>query len=125
MPQTYLHVHLKRGLLHGSEWFSLAQRCSAPLTQPKFPVLSRPPTQPVHLASPPAPPPYALQDPEPGHPAIQRVSTHWANGTWKGRHHSFGAYWHSDGDFWQPPLHNVLSILYAVTVPPSGGALTH
>lgn len=32
------------------------------------------------------------QDPEPFHPAIQRITNFWANGTWKGPSAKFGAY---------------------------------
>jgi len=52
------------------------------------------------------------KDPEPLHPAIQRVTNYFANGTWKGPGSKFGAYWHQDGQFWRPPLHNVLSVLH-------------
>ena len=45
------------------------------------------------------------KDPEPLHPAIQRVTNYFANGTWKGPGSKFGAYWHQDGQFWRPPLH--------------------
>jgi len=61
------------------------------------------------------------KDPEPFHPAIQRITNFWANGTWKGPTARFGAYWHQDGQFWQPPRHNILSILHAQETPPSGG----
>ena len=44
-----------------------------------------------------------------------------ANGTWKGPGSKFGAYWHQDGQFWRPPLHNVLSVLHCQSVPPAGG----
>ncbi|XP_028414930.1 uncharacterized protein LOC114538018 [Dendronephthya gigantea] len=39
------------------------------------------------------------KDPEPGLPAIQRVTNYFHNGTWKGKRHCFGCYWHKDGDF--------------------------
>ena len=39
------------------------------------------------------------KDPEPLHPAIQRVTNYFANGTWKGPGSKFGAYWHQDGQF--------------------------
>ena len=61
------------------------------------------------------------KDPEPLHPAIQRVTNYFANGTWKGPGSKFGAYWHQDGQFWRPPLHNVLSVLHCQSVPPAGG----
>eukprot|EP00310_Coccolithus_braarudii_P024169 CAMPEP_0183334744 /NCGR_PEP_ID=MMETSP0164_2-20130417/3247_1 /TAXON_ID=221442 /ORGANISM="Coccolithus pelagicus ssp braarudi, Strain PLY182g" /LENGTH=343 /DNA_ID=CAMNT_0025503945 /DNA_START=92 /DNA_END=1124 /DNA_ORIENTATION=- len=61
------------------------------------------------------------QDPEPYHPAIQRVTNFWANGTWKGSTTKFGAYWHQDGQFWQAPHHHILSILHAQAMPPAGG----
>ena len=66
------------------------------------------------------------QDPEPLHPAIQRVTNFWANGTWKGATSKFGAYWHQDGQFWIAPRHNLLSVLHAQQTPPSGGeVMTH
>lgn len=61
------------------------------------------------------------KDPEPFHPAIQRITNFWANGTWKGATSRFGAYWHQDGQFWQTPRHNILSILHAQATPPTGG----
>jgi taurine dioxygenase len=61
------------------------------------------------------------QDPEPFHPAIQRITNFWANHTWKGPGAKFGAYWHQDGQFWVRPKHNVLSVLHAQATPPSGG----
>jgi taurine dioxygenase len=61
------------------------------------------------------------QDPEPFHPAIQRITNFWANHTWKGPTAKFGAYWHQDGQFWTTPLHNILSILHAQATPPAGG----
>jgi taurine dioxygenase len=61
------------------------------------------------------------QDPEPFHPAIQRITNFWANGTWKGPVARFGAYWHQDGQFWTAPRHHILSILHAQATPPSGG----
>lgn len=61
------------------------------------------------------------QDPEPYHPAIQRITNFWANGTWKGPTSRFGAYWHQDGQFWTAPRHHILSILHAQATPPSGG----
>jgi len=61
------------------------------------------------------------QDPEPFHPAIQRITNFWANGTWKGATSRFGAYWHQDGQFWETPRHNLLSILHAQSMPPDGG----
>jgi taurine dioxygenase len=61
------------------------------------------------------------QDPEPFHPAIQRVTNFWANNTWKGPTTKFGAYWHQDGQFWVRPKHNVLSVLHAQATPPAGG----
>jgi len=61
------------------------------------------------------------KDPEPGYPAIQRITNFWANGTWKGPSAKFGAYWHQDGQFWVRPKHNLLSVLHAQATPPSGG----
>lgn len=61
------------------------------------------------------------QDPEPGEPAIQRVSNFWANGTWKGAGASFGRYWHQDGQFWPRSHRHVLSMLYAAAAPATGG----
>jgi taurine dioxygenase len=61
------------------------------------------------------------KDPEPFHPAIQRITNFWANGTWKGPSAKLGAYWHQDGQFWVKPKHNVLSILHAQATPPQGG----
>lgn len=43
------------------------------------------------------------KDPEPFHPAIQRITNFWANGTWKGPSAKLGAYWHQDGQFWVNP----------------------
>jgi taurine dioxygenase len=60
-------------------------------------------------------------DPEPGEPAIQRVTNFWSNGTWKGAGSKFGAYWHQDGQFWTTPKHNLFSVLYGAQVPRSGG----
>jgi len=60
------------------------------------------------------------KDPEPFHPAIQRITNFWADGTWKGPFR-FGAYWHQDGQFWLRPKHNILSILHAQANPPEGG----
>jgi taurine dioxygenase len=53
--------------------------------------------------------------------AVQRITNFWANGTWKGPEARFGAYWHQDGQFWQRPRHNILSILHAQATPPAGG----
>lgn len=61
------------------------------------------------------------KDPEPFHPAIQRITNFWANNTWKGLGAKFGAYWHQDGQFWVRPKHNVLSVLHAQATPPDGG----
>jgi taurine dioxygenase len=61
------------------------------------------------------------KDPEPFHPAIQRITNFWANNTWKGTGAKFGAYWHQDGQFWERPKHNVLSVLHAQATPPNGG----
>jgi taurine dioxygenase len=61
------------------------------------------------------------KDPEPFHPAIQRITNFWANNTWKGPGVKFGAYWHQDGQFWVKPKHNVLSVLHAQATPPEGG----
>lgn len=60
-------------------------------------------------------------DPHPGEPAIQRVTNFWSNGTWKGAGSKFGAYWHQDGQFWQTPKHNLISVLHAQQVPIQGG----
>lgn len=61
------------------------------------------------------------KDPEPFHPAIQRITNFWANNTWKGPSAKLGAYWHQDGQFWVRPKHNILSILHAQATPPQGG----
>ena len=61
------------------------------------------------------------KDPEPFHPAIQRITNFWANGTWKGPDANLGAYWHQDGQFWVRPRHNVFSVLHAQKTPPTGG----
>lgn len=61
------------------------------------------------------------KDPEPFHPAIQRITNFWANGTWKGPSAKFGAYWHQDGQFWVRPRHYILSVLHAQATPPKGG----
>jgi len=60
-------------------------------------------------------------DPEPGEPAIQRVTNYWANGTWKGKRHSFGSYWHQDGQFWPRSHRWILSVLSCAAAPESGG----
>jgi len=67
------------------------------------------------------PPSFEGKDPEPHHPAIQRVTNFWASGKWKGATAKFGAYWHQDGQFWVAPKHNILSILHAQATPPTGG----
>ena len=59
-------------------------------------------------------------DPEPNHPAIQRITNFWADGTWKGPSYFAGAYWHQDGQFWQAPLQNIVSMLYGQTVSACG-----
>lgn len=64
---------------------------------------------------------FEAHDPEPLHPAIQRVTNFWANGSWKGAARKFGAYWHQDGQFWAPPKHMILSVLHAQRTPPTGG----
>lgn len=51
------------------------------------------------------------KDPEVGFPAIQRATNYWHNGTWKGKTHCFGCYWHKDGDFQENGY--LLSMLYA------------
>jgi len=60
-------------------------------------------------------------DPEPSHPAIQRITNFWTNGTWKGPYHHFGDYWHQDGDFWTRPKHHVISVLHAQNTPAHQG----
>ncbi|KAJ8606029.1 hypothetical protein CTAYLR_010781 [Chrysophaeum taylorii] len=67
------------------------------------------------------PPSFEGLDPEPELPAIQRVTNYWANGTWKGRRHSFGAYWHQDGQFWPRSHRWIFSMLACAAAPPSGG----
>ncbi|XP_065665781.1 pentalenolactone F synthase isoform X2 [Hydra vulgaris] len=47
-----------------------------------------------------------------GHPAIAVVSNYWQNGSWKGPQHSFGQYWHKDGDYFPYPNNFIFSILY-------------
>ena len=49
----------------------------------------------------------------PDYPSISPVRNFWQNGTWKGNLHSFGQYWHKDGDFWSFDNGYILSILYA------------
>ena len=61
------------------------------------------------------------KDPEPYHPAVQRITNFFANGTWKGASSKCGAYWHQDGQFWQAPRHHLLAVLHAQAMPPSGG----
>ena len=67
------------------------------------------------------PPSFEGQDPEPLHPAIQRITNFRADGTWKGPSARFGAYWHQDGQFWVRPKHSILSVLHAQQTPPAGG----
>ncbi|EOD04870.1 TauD/TfdA family dioxygenase [Emiliania huxleyi CCMP1516] len=67
------------------------------------------------------PPSFEGRDPEPNQPAIQRVTNFWADGSWKSPAGVFGTYWHQDGQFWQAPLHNIMSMLYSAALPPSGG----
>ena len=57
------------------------------------------------------PPSFEGKDPEVGFPAIQRATNYWHNGTWKGKTHCFGCYWHKDGDFQENGY--LLSMLYA------------
>ena len=40
------------------------------------------------------------------------VSNYWLNGTWKGFQHSFGQYWHKDGNYFPYPKNFIFSILY-------------
>ncbi|XP_002165587.4 (3R)-3-[(carboxymethyl)amino]fatty acid oxygenase/decarboxylase [Hydra vulgaris] len=47
-----------------------------------------------------------------GHPAISAVSNYWQNGSWKGPQHSFGQYWHKDGNYYPYPKNFIFSILY-------------
>lgn len=54
------------------------------------------------------------KDPEPGFRAIQRVTNYFHNGTWKGKHHCFGCYWHKDGNFHSDDY--IGSVLYAEKV---------
>ena len=67
------------------------------------------------------PPSFEGLDPEPNEPAIQRVTNYWANGTWKGPTHSFGAYWHQDGQFWPRSHRWIFSMLACAEAPESGG----
>lgn len=67
------------------------------------------------------PPSMEGKDPEPGQPAIQRISNFWSSGEWKGPNYGLGEYWHQDGQFHASPRHNVLSLLHAQKVPVSGG----
>ncbi|KAL5255613.1 hypothetical protein ACHWQZ_G010997 [Mnemiopsis leidyi] len=57
------------------------------------------------------PPSLEGNDPEPGYPAIQRVTNFFHNRTWKGKTHCFGCYWHKDGDFQENGF--MFSLLYA------------
>ena len=57
------------------------------------------------------PPSFEGNDPEPGYPEIQRVTNYFHNGTWKGKTHCFGCYWHKDGDFQENGY--MFSLLYA------------
>lgn len=61
------------------------------------------------------------QDPEPNEPAIQRVTNYWSNGTWKGKGHAFGTYWHQDGQFWPRSHRWIISMLSCAAAPSSGG----
>lgn len=67
------------------------------------------------------PPSFEGLDPEPGQPAIQRVTNYWSNGTWKGQKHSFGGYWHQDGQFWARSHRWIFSMLVCAASPPVGG----
>merc|ERR1719204_1712656 len=49
----------------------------------------------------------------PGFPHISPVCNYWCNGTWKGKTHSFGQYWHKDVNYMTFEKGYVLSLLYA------------
>lgn len=53
-------------------------------------------------------------DPEPGLPAVRRITNYFHNGTWKGDIHSFGSYWHRDEDYYSADY--IASVLYASKV---------
>ena len=57
------------------------------------------------------PPSFEGKDPEAGYPEIHRVTNFFHNGTWKGKSHCFGCYWHKDGNFQENGY--LLSLLYA------------
>ena len=57
------------------------------------------------------PPSFEGNDPEAGYPEIQRVTNYFQNGTWKGKTHCFGCYWHKDGNFQENGY--LFSLLYA------------
>jgi len=55
----------------------------------------------------------AGNDPEPNFPEIHRVTNFFADGSWKGAQHSFGGYWHQDGQFHGKEEKRVYSFLHA------------
>mmetsp|Transcript_14339 Transcript_14339/g.21646 ORF Transcript_14339/g.21646 Transcript_14339/m.21646 type:complete len:353 (-) Transcript_14339:217-1275(-) len=67
------------------------------------------------------PPSFEGLDPEPGIPAIQRITSHWANSSWKGANHRLGGYFHQDGQFWPRSHRWINSILTCAQSPPFGG----
>ena len=51
---------------------------------------------------------------------VRAVTNFWADGSWKGPSWYAGNYWHQDGQFWQAPLHNLVSLLYGRTISACG-----
>ena len=62
------------------------------------------------------PPSFEGKDPEVGFPEIHRVTNYWYNGTWKGKRHCFGCYWHKDGNYNNPDQDYIVGILHAENV---------
>lgn len=99
-----------------SAYGAVVAEASPPLTRAEQVALSAKLGEVVLL-----PPSFEGLDPEPGEPAIQRVTNYWANGTWKGKTHSFGSYWHQDGQFWPRAHRWILSVLSCAAAPAAGG----
>lgn len=53
------------------------------------------------------------RDIHPEYPNIVPISNFWSNGTWKGKLHSFGQYWHKDGNYFSFEKGYIFSLLYA------------
>mmetsp|Transcript_1059 Transcript_1059/g.3116 ORF Transcript_1059/g.3116 Transcript_1059/m.3116 type:complete len:334 (-) Transcript_1059:211-1212(-) len=62
-----------------------------------------------------------IHDPVEGHPEVRRNSNYWAkNDSWKGPE-PFGDYFHQDGNYLPRPHRWLVSTLYCVAAPPTGG----